>query len=183
MCNRSNKVVWPPPTGALPTPLPAHTEKRVFSRCGEVTPPTSFGTSPRRHSTSPSVRSYISPPSSFTNIEYRTFQRTTSSHCLASKNPKVTGSGSVETSPQVVLLVLRHCFSSIPWTMLVLVWLMMPSRPKAGELVSSMGSLMSTERLSLQTASLVCTVALFLRSSVSLSIVVSTLVYTIPLVC
>lgn len=53
---RSNKVVWLHPTRVWAMLSPAHTVKRALFRSGEETPPTSFGTSPPRLSTLPSVR-------------------------------------------------------------------------------------------------------------------------------
>ena len=110
-------------------------------------------------------------------------QRTTSSPSSASRRTRVTGSGSLVTSHLVVRLVPPPFSSSTPSTMLVLVLLTMPSRPRVEEPVSSTVSLMSTERPSLPTVLPVSTVDSFHRLSVSSSTVVSTSVSTTPLVC
>jgi hypothetical protein len=88
----------------------------------------------------------------------------------------------VETSPLVVLLVPRHCYSSTLWTMPELVWLMMPSLPKVEVPVNSTELSMSTGKPFLLMVSLGCTVASFPLWLVLSYIVVFTLVYTTPLV-
>ena len=109
-------------------------------------------------------------------------QRTTSSPSSASRRTRVTGNGSLVTSHLVVRLVPPPFSSSTLSTMLVLVLLTMPSRPRVEEPVSSTVSLMSTERPSLPTVLPVSTVDSFHRLSVSSSTVVSTSVSTTPLV-
>lgn len=106
-------------------------------------------------------------------------QRITSSRFSASRRTMVTGSGSLATSPLVVLLVLHLCSSCTPLTTPVLVSPTMLSPLRVEELVSSTVSSMYTERPSLPMVSLVSTVVSSLQSLVSSSTVVSTSVSTI----
>ena len=114
-----------------------------------------------------------------TNESLPYVQRTTSNPSSASRSPRATGSGSLATSPLVVLLVLLHYFSSTPSTTLVLVLLTMRSPPRAEELVNSTVSLMSTGRLLLLMVLRVSTVDLSPLLSVSSFTVVFTSVFTI----
>lgn len=110
-------------------------------------------------------------------------QRTTSSHFSASKSRTVTGSGLVVMSPLVVLLVPHRCSLCTHLITPVLDLPTMPSPQRVVEPVSSTVSSMSTRRRLHLTVSRVSTVALFPRSLVSSSTVVSISVFTTRSVC
>lgn len=94
-----------------------------------------------------------------------------------------TGNGSLATSLLVVLLVLPRCSLFILWITLVPVLPTMPSPRRVEELASSTVWSMSTRRLLPLTVSLVSTVDLSHRLSVSLFTVVFTLVFMTRSVC